>query len=64
MWATRPADLPPDWYERWEERAAIRQYDGRLPQPEAEAAALVEILQQMRAANMAPAAPRTYTQDR
>ena len=30
------ADWPADWRERFEERAGIMEYDGRLPRPEAE----------------------------
>lgn len=42
-----PADLPPDWHLLWDERAAIMEYDGRLPREQAEAAALRDILRQM-----------------
>jgi hypothetical protein len=49
-----PADLPPDWHERWDERAAIMEYDGRLPREHAEAQALAHILMEMRRARGAP----------
>jgi hypothetical protein len=48
--ATRPAsgapppDLPLDLFELWEERACIMHYDGELPCPEADAAALADVL--------------------
>ncbi len=32
-----PADLPGDWYFLWDERAAIMEYDGRMPKEHAEA---------------------------
>src|SRR5262245_33621694 len=40
----RVEDLPGDWRLEWEERAAILEYDGRLPKERAEAVALTEIL--------------------
>jgi len=43
-----PDDLPPDWRIEYEERAAIREYDGGQPRQYAEAEALREILQRMR----------------
>ncbi len=39
-----PSDLPPDLYEFWEERAAIRQFDGGFPRWKAEALALADVL--------------------
>jgi hypothetical protein len=39
-----PGDLPPDLYEFWQERAAIRQFDGGLPWWKAEALALADVL--------------------
>lgn len=27
----RPADLPPDWYELWDERSAIMMEGGNIP---------------------------------
>jgi hypothetical protein len=56
------ADLPADWHELWDERAAIMEYDGGLPREHAEAAALSEILKLMRAAGLAVVAPMKYTQ--
>jgi len=47
-----PADLPEDWHLLWEERAAIREYDGGLPRERAEAAALAEVWQQMKRAHI------------
>jgi len=37
-------DLPPDWRIEYEERAAIREYDGNQPREYAEREALREIL--------------------
>src|SRR5262245_65192722 len=48
--AVTPADLPADWHSAWDERAAIREYDGGLPRERAEALALADILRQMRRA--------------
>ena len=44
-----PDDLPPDWRIEWEERAAIREYDGGQAREHAEAEALQEIVERMRA---------------
>jgi hypothetical protein len=46
----RVEDLDPDWRVEWEERAAVMEYDGSLPRERTEAAALVEIAKEMRAA--------------
>jgi len=43
-----PATLPPDWRIEWEERAAIREYDGGQAREHAEAEALHEIIERMR----------------
>lgn len=40
-----PADLPDPWRELYEERAAIREFDGGQPREHAEAEALKEILE-------------------
>jgi hypothetical protein len=40
-----PDDLPPDWHELWEERAAIMEFDGGLPREQAEA--LADVLRSM-----------------
>lgn len=40
-------DLPPDWHFKWDERASIMEYDGKLPRERAEAAALADIRAQM-----------------
>jgi hypothetical protein len=37
-------ELPEAWREFFEERAAIREFDGGLPRAEAEAAALADVL--------------------
>lgn len=42
-----PDQLPPDWRERYDERAAIREYDGNRPRAEAESEAMQEILAMM-----------------
>ena len=49
-----PEDLPADWRIDWEERAAIREYDGGQSREHAEAEALREIIAQMRRANVLP----------
>ena len=43
-----PDDLPGDWRIEWEERAAIMEYDGKLPREQAEALALAEVIAAMR----------------
>jgi hypothetical protein len=43
-----PDDLPADWREVYEERAAIREYDGGQVREHAEAEALGEVLAAMR----------------
>lgn len=48
--AVSPADLPGDWRLEWEERAAIREYDGGQAREHAEAEALREIVERMRMA--------------
>lgn len=45
-----PDDLPGDWRIEFEERAAIREHDGRQAKEHAEAEAFTEILARMRAA--------------
>lgn len=47
-----PDDLPPDWRIEWEERAAIREYEGGQAREHAEAEALQEIVERMRAAGI------------
>jgi hypothetical protein len=47
-----PDDLPPDWHERWEERAAIMEFDGGLPRKQAEAQALADVLRSMERAGI------------
>ncbi len=47
-----PADLSPDWRIEWEERAAIREYEGGQAREHAEAEALREIVERMRGAGM------------
>ena len=43
-----PDDLPGDWRVEFEERAAIKEYDGGLPRELAEAEALAKIVTQIR----------------
>lgn len=43
-----PEELPRDLHAFWEERAAIRQFDGGMTREEAEALALEEVRQLMR----------------
>lgn len=45
-----PDDLPADWRVEFEERAAVREYDGGQAREHAEAEAFTEILARMRAA--------------
>ena len=45
-----PDDLPSDWRCEFEERAAVREYDGGQVREHAEAEAFDEILARMRAA--------------
>src|SRR5262245_33445517 len=52
-----PADLPADWHFRWDERAAVLEFDGGLPRERAEAVALVEVLREMERAGGRMAAP-------
>ena len=49
-WLGSPSDLPPEWRVEWEERAAIREYDGGQVREHAEAEALREIVVRMWAA--------------
>ena len=45
-----PDDLPGPWRERYEERAAIMEYDANMTRADAEAFALADIVRLMRAA--------------
>jgi hypothetical protein len=47
-----PDDLPPDWHDLWEERAAIMEFDGSLPRERAEALALADALRSMERAGI------------
>jgi hypothetical protein len=47
---TTPADLAPEWFERWQERAAIMEHDGGLSPERADALPLANIAEQMTAA--------------
>jgi len=51
---TTVADLTPDWRVEFEERAAIREYDGGQYRFDADRDALVEIIARMRAAGLNP----------
>jgi hypothetical protein len=42
-----PRDLPEDWHQIWDERAAIMEFDGGLGRAQAEALALTDVLQSM-----------------
>ena len=46
-------DLPGDWRCEFEERAAVREFDGMQAREHAEAEAFCEILERMRAAGLA-----------
>jgi hypothetical protein len=43
-----PDDLPGDWRVEFEERAAIKEYDGGLPREQAAAEALAEVVNRWR----------------
>jgi hypothetical protein len=45
-----PDELPPEWRQEYEERAAILEYDGGAPRELAEHYALLEVLEQMKRA--------------
>ena len=45
-------DLPLDWKIEWLERAAIREFDGGQARGHAEAEALLEVVERMRAASV------------
>ena len=45
-------DLTVEWWQLWDERAAIMEYDGNLPRERAEALALDDILKQMELAGI------------
>ena len=45
--AVQPHDLPVEWWQLWDERAAIMEYDGNLPRERAEALAMDDVLKQM-----------------
>ena len=47
-----PSGLPVEWWQLWDERAAIMEYDGNLPRERAEALALDDILKQMELARV------------
>ena len=49
---TQPSNLPVEWWQLWDERAAIMEYDGNLPRERAEALALDDILNQMELAGI------------
>ena len=44
-----PDELPPDWREFYEYRAAIREFDGHQHREHAEAEAFIETIQRWRA---------------
>jgi len=58
------ADLTADWRIEFEERAAIREYDGGQAREHAEAEALTEIVQRMRIAGELPSDGVTKLQNR
>lgn len=47
-----PDDLPADWHEAWAERAAIMQYDGKMPPEQADSCALLDIIRRMHVAGV------------
>ena len=46
--ALTPGDLPVEWWELWDERAAIMEFDGNMPRERAEALALADIVERMK----------------
>ena len=50
--AVRPDNLPVEWWQLWDERAAIVEYDGNQFRERAEALALDDILKQMELAGI------------
>ena len=58
---SRVVNLPHEWAEVYEERAAIREYDGELPRQHAERAALAEIVAKMDACEQATKTSRYRT---
>jgi hypothetical protein len=62
---TRPAaaGLTPEEQEAWEERAAIREFDGGLPREHAEALALADVLKRMGFAGALDGEGRPMMQD-
>lgn len=46
--ASNPSTLPPDWREWYEERAAIREFDGKQPRAMAEHLAMLDTQAAMR----------------
>ena len=47
-----PPDLPLEWWQLWDERAAIMEYDENVPRERAEALALDDILKRMELAGI------------
>ena len=55
------ADLPVDWRLEFEERAAIREFDGGQPREYAEAEALGEIVERIKAMGESRRSPTEST---
>jgi hypothetical protein len=51
--------LPPDWHQLWDERAAIMEYEGKLPRERAEFLALLEVRRMMKESGEKPC-PTTF----
>ncbi len=51
--AITPPDLPGDWYERYEERAAILEYDANMVRADAEWYAFGEVIRMIQADKVA-----------
>ncbi len=47
-----PDDLPPEWYDHWAERSAIREFDGHQAREVAEFEALQDTIRGMRRAGV------------
>lgn len=56
-----PRDLPAEWREMFEERAAIMQYDAGLPRADAESDAFLSILIQLKTTNVPRSEVAAYT---
>lgn len=59
MLRLRVETLTPEWREVYEERAAVREFDGKMPRKQAEKAALEDLERMMRESRLNP--PRSVS---